>query len=229
MIKQQQRSAVREFYKFVRSSRQPCLAARGAAKRDDIAVSEYGTLGSRDSARLLAPDLREFTRKNIEASRPGRRFASFVALFDSRGSDSGETGFESDLWRMLAFLSEEDEMGWSERVSSEPADKTFAFSFHGEPYYVIGMHPDASRPGRRFSRPALVFNLHRQFDRLREDGAYDSLRDSIRERDLRVNGSINPSLSDFGVESEARQYSGRAVDKTWRCPFSRIFSSRKET
>jgi hypothetical protein len=36
---------------------------------------------------------------------------------------------------------------------------------------------------------------------------------------MRLQGSINPNLSDFGVHSEARQYSGRAVEDAWKCPF----------
>ena len=30
---------------------------------------------------------------------------------------------------------------------------------------------------------------------------------------------MNPALKDFGTQSEARQYAGRAVPPDWRCPF----------
>ena len=73
---------------------------------------------------------------------------------------------------------------------------------------------------RRFAWPALVFNPHAQFERLRRDGQFDRLRDRIRDRDVALQGTINPNLSDFGERSEARQYSGRDTSATaWTCPF----------
>ena len=50
-------------------------------------------------------------------------------------------------------------------------------------------------------------------------GSYEVVRDRIRERDKALQGEINPMLRDFGVTSEAKQYSGREVDKSWKCPF----------
>lgn len=72
---------------------------------------------------------------------------------------------------------------------------------------------------RRLPSPALVFNSHRQFDRLRADGRYAKMQAATRERDIALQGSINPNLADHGEASEARQYSGRAVDADWICPF----------
>ena len=64
-----------------------------------------------------------------------------------------------------------------------------------------------------------MFNLHDQFERLREEGLYERMRERILTRDVALAGSINPMLSRFGEESEARQYSGREVDDDWKCPF----------
>ena len=44
------------------------------------------------------------------------------------------------------------------------------FSLSGTAFFVVGLHPNASRPARQFSSPVLVFNLHAQFERLRADG-----------------------------------------------------------
>jgi FPC/CPF motif-containing protein YcgG len=66
----------------------------------------------------------------------------------------------------------------------------------------------------------MVFNLHDQFETLRSDGRYDKLRASILERDEAIAGSINPMLAQHGIVSAARQYSGRAVEPGWRCPYS---------
>lgn len=66
----------------------------------------------------------------------------------------------------------------------------------------------------------MVFNLHDQFELLRAEGRYDKLRSSILERDLAIAGTANPMLAQHGTLSAARQYSGRAVEDAWRCPFS---------
>lgn len=64
----------------------------------------------------------------------------------------------------------------------------------------------------------MVFNLHRQFEMLRASGAYEKLRASILQRDVTLAGAINPMLSRHGETSEARQYSGRAVDDAGPAP-----------
>lgn len=82
------------------------------------------------------------------------------------------------------------------------------------------MHDLASRKARQFPYAALVFNPHEQFERLRERGKFEMFRNNIRARDVAFQGSINPVLNNFGSSSEARQYSGRAVEDDWRCPFA---------
>jgi len=64
-----------------------------------------------------------------------------------------------------------------------------------------------------------VFNLHQQFENLRRSDAYPRMRDTIRKRDLRLQGSLNPMVADHGTTSEARQYAGRRVGERWRAPF----------
>ena len=103
-------------------------------------------------------------------------------------------------------------------VAEDPDNPHFSLSFGGEAFFVVGLHPQASRPARRFSSPVLVFNLHAQFERLRAEGRYEKLRAAILERDEALAGSVNPMLARHGEASEARQYSGRAVDADWRCP-----------
>ena len=65
----------------------------------------------------------------------------------------------------------------------------------------------------------MVFNSHRQFERLKERGMYQRIQKQVRQREMALQGSLNPNLSDFGSNSEAVQYSGRAVPPDWRCPF----------
>jgi len=83
----------------------------------------------------------------------------------------------------------------------------------------VGLHPGSSRFTRRFAFPTLVFNAHTQFEKLRESGKFERIQDVIRARDKTLQGDLNQNLADYGEASEARQYSGRAVEKDWRCPF----------
>ena len=87
----------------------------------------------------------------------------------------------------------------------------------------MGLHPRASRPARRFERPVLVFNLHDQFEQLREQRRYERMRAKIIDRDVALAGSPNPMLARHGTISEARQYSGRNVwEPDWACPFNPV-------
>lgn len=69
--------------------------------------------------------------------------------------------------------------------------------------------------------PALVFNAHRQFRHLKVDGAFQKMQKEIRRREMKIQGTRNPNLSDFGEQSEARQYAGNATQQVWSCPFSK--------
>ena len=97
------------------------------------------------------------------------------------------------------------------------------------------MHRGSSRLARRFPLPALIFNLHEQFRKLRNEGKWKRMKASIRKRDAALQGESNPMLDDFGERSEARQYAGRAVEEGWspsfqaaqmgqerRCPFPHL-------
>ncbi|MGB3722589.1 MAG: guanitoxin biosynthesis heme-dependent pre-guanitoxin N-hydroxylase GntA [Pacificimonas sp.] len=134
-----------------------------------------------------------------------------------------ETAFEKHMWDRIQSFSDKDawlEQPYDQRVSGDPDDPHFSLSFGGEAFFVVGLHPNASRPARRFDRPVLVFNLHDQFERLREEGRYERMREAILERDAALAGSINPMLAKHGEVSEARQYSGRIIPDNWICPFS---------
>jgi FPC/CPF motif-containing protein YcgG len=194
----------------------PCVGAKSSVRRGDSPLRLYPTLGSAESTKALAEDLQAFVVTHVQ---DGDGFCSFVACFSyPKGCEDEE--FERLLWSQLRQLSDVDGCGWDSAVSRDPRDPDFAFSFAGSAFFVVGLHPTSSRPARQFAVPTLVFNLHRQFRRLRGQGHYERMRAIIRERDLAFAGSINPMLGDFGRRSEARQYSGRLVDEDWECPFS---------
>lgn len=206
-----------EFRTFIADSRFSCLAGKGVIRSGGYGLALYGALGSARSARLLARDLGRYL-----ATLPAdaMELRAFVAVFTRQAPES-EIAFERQMWAELQRLHEHDdrENGWDPKASSDPADPDFAFSFAGRALFVIGLNPDSSRVARRFRWPALVFNPHAQFDRLRADGRFEPLRAAVRERERALQGSLNPNLADFGVVSEARQYSGRPTEPDWKCPF----------
>ena len=148
-------------------------------------------------------------------------FRSLAVVF--AGPDElDEAAFERAVWARIQSLSDKDVwlgQDWDARVSADPNDPHFSLSFGGEAFFVVGLHPHASRPARRFPRPTMIFNLHDQFETLRAQGKYETMREKIMMRDEALAGTRNPMLARHGDMSEARQYSGRVVEDGWRCPF----------
>lgn len=192
----------------------PCLGARSVFQRERATVRVYDVLADPALATVILQDLRQFA----SATAPEAGFASFVAMFRGPRIED-ERDFEQLLWQQLRQLHEADDEPWNEEVSPDPSDAHFAFSAGGTAYFIVGLHPRASRDARRTPMPVLVFNLHEQFELLRESGSFPRMRDKIRERDEQLQGTINPMVADHGAGSEARQYSGRRVGPGWEAPF----------
>src|SRR2546423_4110584 len=211
--------AEKAFQEFILRPEFPCLGAKAAFNSDSQTLRVFDELGSAQSMNALAESLRAFSRGEQRTA----EYASFIAIFE-RPRQTNEQEFENLLWKQLRLLHEQDAAGhdWDPAVSSDPADPHFSFSFGGQAMYVIGMHANSSREARRFPWPTLVFNPHEQFERLRADGKWKHMQETIRHRDRQLQGTINPMLSDFGEQSEARQYSGRAVEENWHAPFETI-------
>ncbi|MCB1461164.1 MAG: YqcI/YcgG family protein [Nitratireductor sp.] len=211
--------AYRLFREFIQDTAFPCVGAKSALARDALTMH-------------LAEDI-ERAKDDVDIHRALRDFSdsldldspivkSFVVLFDGP-CDLAEEDFEKALWNRLQCLHNLDVVSgtaWHRNVDADPNSPHFSLSIGGEPYFVIGLNPNASRPARRFSRPAMVFNSHLQFEKLRADGRFEKMKDIIRQRDAQLAGSVNPMLSDHGEASEARQYSGRMVNDNWKCPFA---------
>ena len=206
-----------EFAKHIRAESFPCLAAKGVFNSGGHDVHVYGELISLRSARRMASDLRRFA---TDSRATEGWMKSFVAIFPHHAPENEET-FERGMWTLLQNLHdcEPADSSWDASVSSDPAEADFSFSFAGVAMFVVGMHAASSRLARRFQHPAIVFNPRAQFDRLRANGRFERLRAVVRDREVALQGSINPNLADFGEASDARQYSGRATESEWQCPF----------
>lgn len=205
------------FRAFVTDPRFPCLGGASVVRRRTYRLHVYDALGSLESTEPLARDLEAFVGETpLDAGTP----LAFIAVFP-QSPPANEQAFEHRLWGQLQLLNDHDDpaAGWDPTVSPDPDDRRFSFSFVGRAFFVVGLHPESSRLSRRFRWPALVFNPHAQFERLRAEGRYARYQTLIRERDVKLQGTVNPNLADFGERSAARQYSGRATEAGWKCPF----------
>jgi FPC/CPF motif-containing protein YcgG len=203
---------------FIKQDGFPCVGAKIALNKEQIVTLDFGDISSKQNNQNILDELYQFIRI-YNSSKP--LYFSFVATFKNSTLTS-EKEFEDALWDKLQNLYDRDSMThtWDKRVSDNPNDSEFSFSLGGEAFFMIGLSPFAKRRARRFKHPSIVFNLHSQFQVLKETNKFSPLRDRIRTNEEVFSGSANPNLHDHGVLSEARQYSGRAVSNSWKCPFS---------
>lgn len=212
-IERHHASLIGEFNEFISDGAFPCVGAKSAANRGRISLIVCEELGTVASAQALCDGLAGFSRAYPDA---GEDPVSFAAIFET--STGSEDQFHAKLWQQLQRVHDLDALTypWAPGVSDQPASSDFSFSVAGRAYFVVGLHPNASRLARRAPRPTLVFNFHEQFEAMRASGRYAKLQDVIRRRDVALQGSINPVLAQFGAGSEARQYSGKDGGG---CPF----------
>ncbi|WP_166942571.1 guanitoxin biosynthesis heme-dependent pre-guanitoxin N-hydroxylase GntA [Sphingopyxis panaciterrae] len=206
------------FSDFITAPDFPCVGAKAALASGCLKIVPARDLTSGWNDLDIHRELLEWA---AAYRRDPSGLRSLAVIFDGPG-DLDEREFEAALWDRVQSLSDKD--AWKglphdPRVCADPDNPHFSLSFGGEAFFVVGLHPRASRPARRFSRPVLVFNLHDQFEQLRAEGRYERMRERILDRDAKLAGSINPMLARHGEASEAAQYSGRLVGEEWVCPF----------
>ena len=206
------------FREFIEDAAFPCVGAKSALARGTLKIVVARDIESAWNDVKIHDELLEWAfvyRRNPDGLR------SLAVVFEEP-SQLSEREFEARMWERIQSLADKDAWRGQEydpEVSPDPDSPHFSLSFGGEAFFVVGLHPNASRPARRFDHPVLVFNLHDQFERLREEGKYERMRERIIERDISLAGSPNPMLARHGEASEAAQYSGRAVSERWQCPF----------
>lgn len=210
-------SIIEDYLAHIGNKAFPCIAAKTAQAKGQIQcmVAEHLACPKDDSGILQF--LYDFVD---EYRRSENLYNSAVVLFKGP-EECDEEMFDKLLWQRLQAISDLDAVHYQydSRVDGDPSSPKFSFSLKEEAVYVIGLHPLSSRKARQFRYPALVFNPHGQFEKLRETNKYDRMRQVVRNRDVNFSGSVNPMLADFGESSEVFQYSGRHYDKDWKCPF----------
>lgn len=200
----------------------PCIGATSVFSQNNYYFSMYHGMGTMQTTLALAHDLYMF----VKAQDAMRSYLTgFIAAFENP-IPIDELHFEKILWKQLQMLHNEDSkyFGWDRDFSDDITNHRFSYSFAERCFFIVGMHPRSSRIARRFSYPLLAFNATRQFDHLVETHQFDDFVRIIRSRDMALQGSINPNLPEKYDRSrpedpEVRQYSGRAVEDNWQCPF----------
>jgi len=201
-----------QFRALMLSESYPCLGGTAAIRKHNYALGVYPSLGSREAIGHCAEDLARFLDEHPPASQP---IAALVAVFDGPVHPD-EEGFERSLWAQLQGMRRLDGAGPDATVT-EPVRVTEhdeGFLFSGRPFFVVGLHPAASRWARRFGWPTLVFNSLTHDEHLRRKGQYERMQSKIRERDTRLQGSVNPAVD----LPQVAQFSGRMVGPDWQCP-----------
>lgn len=203
---------------WIRENHFPCVGAKSALARGSLKVIQARDLTSGWNDVEIHDALLSWAYQYRKE--PGG-LRSLAVVFE--GPDGlCEEQFENHMWQRIQSFADKDHwrgQSYDDSVSADPSNPHFSLSFGGQAYFVVGLHPNASRPARRFHHPALVFNLHDQFEQLRSEGRYEKIRETILERDRKLAGDINPMLARHGEASEARQYSGRVVEPDWTPPF----------
>ena len=204
-----------KFEQWILDEDHPCIMAQTVFSQEHVKTKQYGQLGDPLQTDALLKDLKNYI---AEYDFETNDFKSFIAVFPE-SNIATEDEFERLLWKQLEEIEKIDTKDWDPSVSRDPEDDNFSFSIAGRSFYIVGMHPNSSRQARRSPYPSIAFNLHVQFEKLRDMGAYEKVRDKIRARDKELQGSMNPMLEDFGSSSEAKQYRGKATEDDWVCPF----------
>lgn len=194
----------------------PCVAAKAALTKEQLYVKVVGHMACPKDDRDILNFIYNFVDEYRES---GKLFHSAVIIFE-QPDVYDEQMYSRFFWSRLQAISDLDahHYEYDQRVDTDPESGNFSFSLKGEAFFVIGLHPAASRPARKFKYPAIVFNPHAQFEQLRDANQYEKMKKIIRKRDTALAGGINPMLQDFGEASEVYQYTGQKLDNSWKCP-----------
>lgn len=208
----------------------PCIGAHAAFHEGTYRLGVYDRLASLESVAGMGRDLRRFVeeqtqfaslREYLHEGEAFGQFTSFVAVF-RQPVPASEQEFEDLLWQHLQLLHDHDEPVWDPSRSATPGDPTFAYSFAGRAFFVVGFNPHASELPRRFGYCALAFNAEYQIARLHEEGRFLAFAKAVRRRYERLAGRLNPSVPRdlTSTQDETRVYSGvpHPEDAGWRCP-----------
>ncbi len=173
MVQQSGSGHVESIAGFVRTEQFPCVGAKAALAKETMQFLEAEDIRESCCDEKIVAALQSFARGTASAS----SFHSLVVLFPI-APPMTEVDFERFLWRRLWALHQIDHANhpWDHTVSFDPGNANFAMSYGGQGFYVVGLHPGASRAARRTPFPVIAFIPHAQFRSLRAAGSFEKLR-----------------------------------------------------
>lgn len=197
--------------RFINDKSFPCIMAKAVMKTGHINIHSGPVLDPESFLEEMYPFIER-------SKKVPQKLHSFILVLEDK-SISFE-GFEKMFWNFLREINLLDKLKYphDKRVSKNPQDENFSFSLMEEAFFILMLHPQSPRFARRFTYPAIVFNPHVQFEKLRMKGIFKKVRDIIRSRDVILQGSVNPMLSDFGEKSEIFQYTGKTYQSFLELP-----------
>jgi hypothetical protein len=202
------------FRQLVLGAGYPCLGAASATRRGNYRHACYPPLASRAAIAACSNDLTSFIGDFPVAE---HAVAILVAVFDGPFG-IGEPVFEELLWAQLAGMRavapRADNGAGGTLAGRDDGDPGFGYG--DRDFFVVGLHPSASRTARQFAWPTLVFNSLTHSEALQSAGRFELMQQRIRERDRRLHGTLNPNLK----RPQLAQFSGREVEDEWACPIA---------
>jgi FPC/CPF motif-containing protein YcgG len=208
-----------EYLEFINEKEFPCVVAKAALARNHVKsfVASHMACPASDASIL------QFLYNFVDQYRLSTESYHSAAVIFKGPVDTDERAFDALLWERLKALSILDKANYKHdiRVGADPEAANYSYSVKSEAFFVVGLHPGSERRSRRFKYPALIFNPHAEFEKLRKINRYEKLKGVVRKRDVIFSGSINPMLDDFGNSSEAIQYSGKRHGSEWKCPLAK--------
>jgi len=201
---------------YLRKKDFPCIAAKAALSRNHIQclVASHMACPADDETIL------QYLYGFVDRYRASEESYHSAAVIFREPVEINETVFDTLLWQRLNSLASLDKQKYTHdlRVDPDPNSPRYSFSLKEEAFFILGLHPGSSRRSRQFKYPALIFNPHAEFEKLRNSDRYTRMKEVVRKRDIEFSGSVNPMLADFGEASEVYQYSGKMYNTDWTCP-----------
>jgi FPC/CPF motif-containing protein YcgG len=209
----------KEYREFLDEKGFPCIGAKAALSKNHIKciVLTHMACPAQDVEAL------QFIYNFVDEYRSSNDMYYSAAVIFKEPLHISEDIFDQLLWQRLYALSSLDKKNFQHdtRVDSDPASARYSFSLKGEAFFIVGLHAASCRRARQFKYPALIFNPHAEFEKLRASNRFIKMREVVRKRDVAYSGSVNPMLSDFNTASEVYQYSGKQYTSDWICPLSK--------
>ena len=193
---------------FIDDKSFPCIMAKAVMKQGFLNIKVVEEIDSAHSCEEVLTELYQFISK-IRAENP--KLSSFALVIQNEKYREFEV-FEKSFWPFLSALAKADHAQYPHdpRVGDDPKENDYSYSLMSEAFFILALHPQSERLARKFAYPAIIFNPHIQFEKMRQGGIFKKVRDTIRMRDLKLQGTENVMLKDFGERSEVYQYLGKA-------------------